>query len=222
MFNIIVISLPAIAILLLIGVLIGSWVASGTVPFLVYYGLELLSPEIFLASGFVLCAIMSLALGTSWGTIGTLGIVIAGIGETMGFPLWLSTAAVVSGAFFGDKMSPISDTTNLAPAITGTKVYDHVRNMVPTTVPAMMAGLVVYLIIGFSYDIPEMDHSKVDQLLTVIDSGFDLNFLTLLPPIIIVILALSGVSAIPAMFGGDIRGISNCLWQYRATRSGDF
>lgn len=202
MFKIIVLALPAIAILLLIGVLIGSWIASGTVPYLVYWGLKMISPEIFLFSAFILCSIMSLALGTSWGTIATLGIVIVGIGQTMGFPIWLSAAPVVSGAFFGDKMSPISDTTNLAPAITGTQVYEHIKNMVPTTVPAMIIGAIIYLIIGYTYSVPTIDIEQTANLLTSIENSFDLSILALLPPLVIVILALSGFSALPAMFCG--------------------
>lgn len=207
MFNIIVISLPAIAILLLIGILIGSWSASGTTPFLVYYGLKLITPEFFLFSGFLLCAITSLALGTSWGTIGTLGVVIVGVGNALGFPIWLSAGPVVSGAFFGDKMSPISDTTNLAPAITGVKLYDHIKNMIPTTVPAMLIGAIIYIIIGFSYEIPPVDDRSVAELLSTIESNFSLNIVVLAPPLIVIAMAVSGFSAIPSMFAGVLSGL---------------
>jgi NhaC family Na+:H+ antiporter len=207
MFRIIILSLPATAILLLIGALIGVWMSSGTVPYLLYYGLKFIDPEYFLASGFILCSLMSLALGTSWGTIGTVGVVVVGIGGAMGFPLWLSAATVVSGAFFGDKMSPISDTTNLAPAITGTKVFPHVRNMIPTTVPAMTIGLIVYLIIGFTYEVPDIEQTQTKILLSAIDHNFGLNFIVLLPPLVVVILGIRGFSAIPTMFAGILAGL---------------
>lgn len=208
MFKIIVISLPAIALLILIGVLIGAWVASGTLPFLVYYGLQFITPTYLLASGFLFCAVMSLLLGTSWGTVGTVGIVIIGIGETMGFPMWLTAGAVVSGAFFGDKMSPISDTTNLAPAITGTRLMDHVKNMIPTTVPAAVVALIAYFGIGFTYDIPQTDPTQLGELLAAIDAHFRLSWVALIPPVIVVVLSLRGFSAIPAIFGGVISALA--------------
>ena len=207
MFKIIILSLPAIAILLLIGALIGVWMSSGTVPYLLYYGLKFIDPEYFLASGFILCSLMSLALGTSWGTIGTVGVVVVGIGDAIGFPLWLSAATVVSGAFFGDKMSPISDTTNLAPAITGTNVFPHVKNMIPTTMPAMTIGLIVYLVIGFSFEVPDIEQNQTKVLLSAIDQNFKLSLLDLLPPLVVILLGVRGFAAIPTMFAGILAGI---------------
>lgn len=183
MFNIVTLSLPAIAMLLLIGVTISLWIASGTVPYLVYYGLKFISPQFFLVSAFVVCSLMSLALGTSWGTLGTLGIVLAGIGETLGFPLYMTAGAVVSGAFFGDKMSPISDTTNMAPAITGVKLFDHIKGMIPTTVPAMTIGLFFYLFIGLTYEPTNVDLNGSAVLVGIIERTFHLTVWSLLPPL---------------------------------------
>ncbi len=207
MFKIVIISLPAIAILLLIGILIGSWVASGTVPYMIYYGLQIISPQWFLVSGFILCSLMSLALGTSWGTTGTLGIVVVGIGSSLGFPLWLSAAAVISGAFFGDKMSPISDTTNLAPAITGNNVYAHIKNMIPTTFPAMIIGLIVYLVIGYTFKTDALEPEELNHLLGAIDGHFKLSIMSMIPPVVVLFMAIRGHSAIPSMFGGVISAL---------------
>ncbi len=149
-FHVIAVSFPAVSVLLLVGMIVGTWIAAGTVPTLIYYGLALLSPEVFLAAGMVLCSIVSLALGTSWGTVGTVGLALMGIGEGFGIPAYWTAAAVVSGAFFGDKISPLSDTTNLAPAVTDTNLFDHIRNMLPTTVPAMLIALVIYFVVGFN------------------------------------------------------------------------
>jgi len=135
-FHVINVSLPSVSILIIVGMLIGTWIAAGTVPSLIYYGLILLSPEVFLAAAMILCAVVSVSLGTSWGTVGTVGLALMGIGAGFGIPPYWTAGAVVSGAFFGDKVSPLSDTTNLAPAVTGAKLFDHIKNLMPTTVPA--------------------------------------------------------------------------------------
>ena len=136
-------SLQAIIILLIIGILIGVWILSGVVPTLLYYGLKILSPEIFLPATVVICAITSLATGTSWGTTGTIGVALMGIGAGLGFPLPLVAGAVLSGAYFGDKMSPLSDTTNLAPAMAGTDIYTHIRHMTYTSGVAIALTLLI-------------------------------------------------------------------------------
>ena len=149
-FHVINISLPSVSILITVGMIVGIWIASGTVPTLIYYGLKILSPEIFLAAGMLLCSIVSVSLGTSWGTVGTVGLALMGIGAGFGIPMYWTAGAVVSGAFFGDKISPLSDTTNLAPAVTGTNLFDHIRNMLPTTVPSMLIALAIYFVVGFT------------------------------------------------------------------------
>jgi len=141
-FHVIHVSLPSLAVLIVVGMIIGVWIASGTVPTLIYYGLTLLSPSIFLAAAMILCAVVSLSLGTSWGTVGTIGLALMGIGAGFGIPAYWTAGAVVSGAFFGDKISPLSDTTNLAPAVTGTKVYDHIKNILHPTITEVVHALV--------------------------------------------------------------------------------
>ena len=126
-------ALQAIVILSIIGILIGVWIMSGVVPTLLYYGLKILHPKIFLPATVIICSITSLATGTSWGTTGTIGIALIGIGAGLGFPLPLVAGAVLSGSYFGDKMSPLSDTTNLAPAMVGTDLYTHIKHMTYTT-----------------------------------------------------------------------------------------
>jgi hypothetical protein len=143
--------------------IVGVWIASGTVPVLIFYGLKVLNPEVFLAAGMLLCAVVSVSLGTSWGTTGTIGLALMGIGSGFDIPMYWTAGAVVSGAFFGDKISPLSDTTNLAPAVTGVNLVDHIRNMMPTTVPAMLIALVIYLFVGFNFiGSNEVDFSKIE------------------------------------------------------------
>jgi len=130
-FHVIHVSMPSVSVLILVGMIVGVWIASGTVPTLIYYGLTILSPQIFLAAAMILCSVVSLSLGTSWGTVGTVGLALMGIGAGFEIPMYWTAGAVVSGAFFGDKVSPLSDTTNLAPAVTGTDVFSHIKNMMP-------------------------------------------------------------------------------------------
>src|SRR5690606_34873676 len=148
-FHVIHVSLPSVSVLITVGMILALWLASGTVPTLISYGLVILSPEIFLAAAMILCSIVSLSLGTSWGTVGTVGLALMGIGAGFGIPMYWTAGAVVSGAFFGDKVSPLSDTTNLAPAVTGTDLFSHIKNMMPTTVPSMLIALVIYAVVGF-------------------------------------------------------------------------
>ena len=151
------------SVLICVGMIIGVWIASGTVPTLIYYGLTLVSPQMFLAAAMLLCSVVSLALGTSWGTVGTVGLALMGIGSGFDIPAYWTAGAVVSGAFFGDKISPLSDTTNLAPAVTGTDVFSHIRNMMPTTIPSMLIALAIYLLAGFMLFTPE----EPGQILTL-------------------------------------------------------
>ena len=147
-FHVIHVSMPSLAVLIIVGMLIGVWIGAGTVPTLINYGLTILNPTVFLPAAMVLCAVVSVSLGTSWGTVGTVGLALMGIGAGFGIPPVWTAGAVVSGSFFGDKISPLSDTTNLAPAVTGTNVFDHIRNMMPTTIPAMLIALVIYAAAG--------------------------------------------------------------------------
>jgi NhaC family Na+:H+ antiporter len=168
-------SLQAIVILGIIGILIGVWILSGVVPTLLYYGLKILHPKIFLPATLIICSITALATGTSWGTSGTIGIALIGIGSGLGFPLPIVAGAVLSGAYFGDKMSPLSDTTNLAPAMVGTDLYTHIKHMTYTTGVSIAITLVIEIALGFFYGGGEANLEAVNQILTGIDAQFSVN-----------------------------------------------
>jgi len=155
----------------------------------------------------VLCAVVSVSLGTSWGTTGTVGLALMGIGSGFDIPMYWTAGAVVSGAFFGDKISPLSDTTNLAPAVTGVNLFDHIRNMLPTTVPSMLIALVIYVFVGFNLiGSNEVDFSKIEAITNGLESSFDLTLLVLLPPLLVIVLALKKMPALPSLFAGVLAG----------------
>jgi len=163
-----------IMILLLVGALAGTWLVSGVIPAMVYYGLQVLSPEIFLPASLVIAAVISIATGSSWTTSATVGIALVGIGtEALGISGGMVAGAIISGAYFGDKMSPMSDTTNLAPAMAGTDLFTHIRYMTFTTVPTILVALVVFTIISFNLD--TTGSSDVSSFLTTIDTTFNIN-----------------------------------------------
>jgi len=206
-FHVINVSLPSVSILITVGMIIGVWIASGTVPTLIYYGLVILSPEIFLAAAMILCSIVSVSLGTSWGTTGTVGLALMGIGAGFGIPMYWTAGAVVSGAFFGDKVSPLSDTTNLAPAVTGTNLFDHIRNMMPTTVPAMLIALIIYTIVGFTIiDAGQTSFERVDAITTALQEHFWISPVLLLPAVLVIVLAMTKQPPIPSLFAGVVAG----------------
>ena len=206
-FHVIHVSMPSLAVLIVVGMIVGVWIASGTVPTLIYYGLTLLTPSIFLAAAMILCAVVSLSLGTSWGTVGTIGLALMGIGAGFGIPAYWTAGAVVSGAFFGDKVSPLSDTTNLAPAVTGTNVFDHIKNMLPTTVPAMIIALVIYVVVGFMLiEEGAGDVSSINQITTGLEERFSLGIIPLTPALIVIVLALMKKPPLPSLFAGVLAG----------------
>jgi len=168
-------ALQAIVILAIIGVLIGVWILAGVVPTFLYYGLKILSPKIFLPAAVIICSISSLATGSSWGTAGTIGIALIGIGAGLGFPLPIVAGAVLSGAYFGDKMSPLSDTTNLAPAMAGTDLYTHIKHMVYTTAVSYGLTLVIESVLSFIYGGGQADMESVNQILNGIEAQFSVN-----------------------------------------------
>ena len=189
-------ALPAIYIFILIGMVIASFMQAGTIATLMYYGLAWLSPSLFLAIGMILCALMSVATGTSWGTVGTLGVVFIGLGEALGIPLPIVAGMVVCGATFGDKLSPISDTTNLAAMSAGTDLYRHIYSMLFTTVPAFLIALVLFLFIGFSYQASAPVTAEIDTLRTALAANYSLQpLITLLPLITLAVLSARRVSA---------------------------
>ncbi len=157
-------AMAAVLILMAIGILIGSWVASGIVPLMVYYGLMFLSPEIFLIASCLICAVVSFATGSSWSTAGTVGVALIGAGQGLEMPLPMVAGAIVSGAYFGDKLSPLSDSTNLAPAVAGTQLFVHIKHMLYTTVPSLIIALALYGILGMSQGLERGQHRKCGGL----------------------------------------------------------
>ncbi len=205
MVNSITAAMPSILILLLIGSLAGTWLLSGIVPAMIYYGLDILSPSIFLFASVIICAIVSIATGSSWTTIATIGVALLGIGKTLGMHEGLVAGAIISGAYFGDKMSPLSDTTNLAPAMAGTDLFTHIRYMTITTIPSISITLVIFLVIGFFYS-GEANQELVGEVQGAIQNSFNITPLLFLVPIVVVVMILRKVEALPALFIGTLLG----------------
>jgi NhaC family Na+:H+ antiporter len=200
----IAISVPVLGIMLTVGMTISTWILCGTVPFLTVMGLNILAPAAFLPVTCIICAIVSVATGTSWGTVGTIGLALLGIGEGMGVPMALTAGAIVSGAWFGDKMSPLSDTTNFTAAIVEANLYAHIRNMLASTVPAMVIALVLYSIIGIRFTDGAIEAGEISLLTHLMRETFVLNLLVLLPPVVILITVLRKVPALPGIFLGVV------------------
>lgn len=199
-------ALPAIVIIILIGLTIGAWIGGGIVATMVYYGLKLLSPSLFLFTMCALCSVVTLAIGSSWATMGTIGIAAIGIGQSIGIPLPMVAGAVISGAYFGDKMSPLSDTTNLAAGITGTDLFDHIRHMFYTTIPALVIALIAYYVMGMQFDTAALDAGRINEVLTVLDKSFVISPWLLLVPLAVILLIAFRVPAIPALGAGILMG----------------
>jgi NhaC family Na+:H+ antiporter len=198
-------ALPALIILLLIGALAGTWMISGVVPSMIYYGLKILNPTIFLFAACIVSAIVAIATGSSWSTIATVGLALLGIGTVLGLNQGMVAGAIISGAYFGDKMSPLSDTTNLAPAMAGTDLFTHIRYMTLTTVPTMVITLVIFLILGFTIS-SDVNAASVDPILKLIDAKFYISPVLFVVPAIVIFLIIKKVSAIPALFIGTVLG----------------
>ena len=199
-------ALQAIIILAIIGVLIGLWLLSGVVPSMIYYGLGILKPNIFLVATVLICSITSLATGTSWGTAGTIGIALMGIAKGLGIPAEIAAGAIISGAYLGDKMSPLSDTTNLAPAVAGTDVFTHVKNMVPSTLTSYGITLIIFLLMGFKYAGTASDISSINAIREGISASFNISPILLLPPLAVIVAIAFKVPAIPGITIGIILG----------------
>lgn len=198
-------ALPALIILLLIGALAGTWMLSGVVPAMIYYGLDILNPLFFLPATCIICSIVSIATGSSWTTAATVGIALIGIGGVLGFDKGLVAGAILSGAYFGDKMSPLSDTTNLAPAMAGTDLITHIKYMAYTTIPSIIITLVLFLIIGITFT-STGSVEEVNALKLAIASKINITPWLFLVPLIVIGLIIKKVAAIPALFLGSILG----------------
>ncbi len=199
-------SLGACLILLVVGMLIGTWIAGGIVPMLIVYGLKLISPDYFLVATCACCAVVSLATGSSWTTAGTVGIAFIGIGTGLGIPLPLVAGAIVSGAYFGDKMSPLSDTTNLAPAVAGSELFEHVRHMMWTTGPSMTIALLLYWGIGLTYGGEGATMDNVQVITATLEKSYHITPWLLVAPVLVLVMVAIRMPALPAVFLGAIVG----------------
>lgn len=207
-------AMPAILIMLCVGVLIGSWIASGTIPMVIYYGLKLISPQFFLVTACFVCTITSLATGTSWGTIGTLGVAFIGIAMGLGIPLGPAAGAIVAGAYFGDKMSPFSDVANLAPVTAGSNLFDHIKHMLWSATPAWLLGLMIYFIVGLRYGGGKVESKEMTIITQTIKENFNFNILLLLPMVIVFYFAFTKKPTIPGMLlSSFIAGILAIIFQ---------
>lgn len=205
-------TVPAILILLLVGALAGTWLLSGIVPAMIYYGLQILNPTIFLVASVVISALVSTATGSSWTTSATIGIALIGIGNSLGVESAMTAGAVISGGYFGDKMSPMSDTTNLAPAMAGTDLITHIRYMSITTFPSIIITIIIFLIIGFTNE----THGTVnpDEILTAITNRFTITPWLFLVPIIVITLIVKKTPPLVALLIGTLLGaISAAIFQ---------
>ncbi len=194
----------ALLILLMVGALSGTWLVSGIIPAMIYYGLQILNPTIFLAACVIICAIISIATGSSWTTAATVGIALIGIGEALGISLGMTAGAVLSGAYFGDKMSPLSDTTNLAPAMAGGELFSHIRYMAWTTIPTISVTFLVFIIIGFTIETSGV--ADTDAILSTIDSAFNINGWLFIVPVVVIFLIVKKTPPLAALLIGTLLG----------------
>ncbi|MFQ6070569.1 MAG: Na+/H+ antiporter NhaC [Candidatus Aminicenantales bacterium] len=202
----ITLALGAILILMIVGTMIGTWILGGIVPSMIYYGLKILSPAIFLVATLIICSIISLGTGSSWSTAGTVGVALIGVGRGLGVPVAMVAGAIISGAYFGDKMSPLSDTTNLAPAVAGTDLFSHIRHMVYTTAPGYIISVLLYALIGLRFSGNTMETQNIELIMRTLKSNFFIHPLLLLPPLLVIVMVVKKIPPLPALFGGTILG----------------
>lgn len=190
-----------------IGILVGAWIVSGTIPSLMYYGLQIINPQFFLPTTLVLTSIMSIATGTSYGSAASVGIAMMGIGSAMGLNPGMTAGAVICGALFGDKMSPLSDTTNVCPAVTGGTLFKHIRSMLWTMVPAYTITLILFSILGMKVDTSKFSSESVNSIITVIQNNFTVSGFALIPVATVIILLILRIDTLPSIFMGAISGL---------------
>jgi len=207
----IAVALGAILILLMVGALIGTWLLSGIVPTMIYYGLELLSPSVFYAASCVICAIVSVSIGSSWTTAATVGVALMGVAEGLGLSPAISAGAILSGAYFGDKMSPLSDTTNLAPAVAGSELFSHVRYMAWTSVPALVIALTIYVCLGLNVEVVA-DAGNVLRIQDQLRELFTIHPVMLIPLLVLLAMATFRLPALPSIFVGALLGALWAVW----------
>ncbi|RZQ55136.1 Na+/H+ antiporter NhaC [Pseudoalteromonas phenolica] len=201
----ITLSLGAILILLMVGALIGTWLLSGTVPTLIYYGLQIISPQWFYAASCLICGIVAMSIGSSWTTAATIGVALLGVATGLGLDQVVTAGAVISGAYFGDKLSPLSETTNLAPAVAGSDLFDHIQHMLWTTVPSFVIAMIIFIFMGFSADVSS-DIGRIDDIVSILNANFNINPMMLVPLIVLLVLAYKKMPAFPAISIGAVIG----------------
>ena len=210
-------SMQAILILAIVGAMICSWLAAGTIPSMMYYGIKVISPKVFLVTACILCSIVSLATGSSWSTAGSMGVALIGVGTALGFPVAMTAGAVVSGAYFGDKMSPLSDTTNLAPAMAGATLFGHIKHMVYTTGVSLCIALVAYAVMGFMHaSNNEPDMTVMQGILHYIEGASNIGLLTLIPPLFVIVAVAMKLPAIPSLVAGALLGVPLMFYNHVA------
>ncbi|MEK5101635.1 Na+/H+ antiporter NhaC [Cytobacillus sp. FSL M8-0252] len=200
-------ALPAVIIIMLVGLVIGSWLGGGIVATMIYYGLKIITPSLFLVSITIICAIVSLSIGSSWSTMGTIGVAGMGIGMSMGIPAPMIAGAIISGSYFGDKMSPLSDTTNLASGLTGTDLFDHIKHMLFTTVPGIIIALAVYWFLGKDFGKGGANPAEINQTILALQDSFVISPWLLLVPLVVIIMVARKVPAVPALIVGILLGV---------------
>lgn len=202
----ITLALSAILILIVVGTMIGTWIQGGIVPTMIYYGLKALSPSIFLAATFLISSVVSLGTGSSWSTAGTVGVALIGVGHGLGIPVPIVAGAIISGAYFGDKLSPLSDTTNLAPAVAGTDLFTHVRHMIYTAAPAYVLAFVLYVLLGLRFRGGKLAAQDIETILSTLKTNFVIHPLLLLPPLLVILMVIKKIPPLPALLGGTVIG----------------
>ena len=201
----------AIFILILIGGLAGTWLLGGVVPAMIYYGLDLINVQFFLPTAVIISALISLSTGSSWSTTATVGIALMGIGQTIGIPAPVVAGAVISGAYFGDKLSPLSDTTNLAPAMAGTDLFTHIRYMLYTTVPSLIIALILFTVLGLGYKDGALDAAEVAEVQYLLSAQFNITPWLFLVPAIVILLISRKIDALVAISVGIFSGLAAAL-----------
>jgi NhaC family Na+:H+ antiporter len=198
-------SLGACLILLAVGSLIGTWMLAGTVPTLIYYGLSILNPTFFYAASALICAVVAMSIGSSWTTAATIGVALIGVATGMDLSLPITAGAIVSGAYFGDKLSPLSETTNLAPAIAGTDLFEHIKYMLWTTVPSFVLALILFSILGLQEDTGTVSN-RIEQMQVLLNQEFNIAWYNLIPLFALLLLAVNKMPAFPAVSIGALLG----------------
>jgi NhaC family Na+:H+ antiporter len=201
----ITLSLGAILILLMVGALIGTWLLSGTVPTLIYYGLQVINPSWFYAASCLICGIVAMSIGSSWTTAATIGVALLGVATGLGLDQTVTAGAVISGAYFGDKLSPLSETTNLAPAVVGADLFEHIHHMLWTTVPSFVIALLIFIFMGFNAT-ATTEAGRLDEITAILEQNFNIGFEMLVPLIVLLVLAIRKMPAFPAIAIGAVVG----------------